>query len=78
MSVEVNSTFGISPKQMGLVGAVHARVIRLAGCFSLQTLTLPMACALLFWQVTALLHLSNYTRPFIVKVKPDEVLGNYR
>jgi len=34
--------------------------------------------ALLFWQVTDLLHLSNYTRPFIVKLKPDEVLGNHR
>jgi len=26
--------------------------------------------------MTDLLHLSNYTPPFIVKVKPDEVLGN--
>jgi hypothetical protein len=37
-----------------------------------------MAGALLFWQVTDLLHLSNYTRPFIVKMKPAEVLGNHR
>ena len=34
-----------------------------------------MAGALRFWQMTDLLHLSNYTRPFIVKLKPDEVLG---
>jgi hypothetical protein len=53
-------------------------VIRLAGCFSLQTLTPPMAGALLFWQMTDLLRLSNYTRPFIVKVKPDEILGDHR
>jgi hypothetical protein len=33
-----------------------------------------MAGALLFWQVTDLLHLSSYTQPFIVKLKPDEVL----
>jgi hypothetical protein len=62
----------------GLVGAVHAKVIRLAGCFLPQTLTPPMAAALLFWQMTDLLHLSNYTRPFIVKLKPDEVMGNHR
>jgi hypothetical protein len=37
-----------------------------------------MAAALLFWQMTDLLHLSNYTRRFIVKLKPDEALGNHR
>jgi hypothetical protein len=37
-----------------------------------------MAAALLFWQMTDLLYLSNYTRAFNVKLKPDEVLGNHR
>jgi hypothetical protein len=36
-----------------------------------------MAGALLFWQMTDLLHLLNYTRPFIVKLKPDEVLNYF-
>jgi hypothetical protein len=34
-----------------------------------------MAAALLFWQTTDLLHLWNYTRPLIVNLNSDEVLG---
>jgi len=62
----------------GLVGAVHPRVIRLAGCFSPQMHTLPMVAALPFQQTTDLLHFWNYRRQFMVNLDSDKVLGNRR
>src|SRR5205814_1091855 len=51
----------------------HARVIRLAGCFSLQTLTPPMAAALLFWQITDLLRFSNLNvRRFMIGARQTD------
>jgi hypothetical protein len=48
------------------------------GAFHRRLHTPPKVAALLFWQMTDLLHLWNYTRPFIVNLKPDEVLGDHR